>query len=152
MTPRAGLVTLALTATSCTRAPSAPPQPPIARAPEAPDATATAVPPSRPDPRRCLPLVSGCGCATVCALTMRVLPDGAHEVTHDHQDSRLDRATIERWCFDDTGRGSPAIVANASQRRCISVFYDGSSCGGECIPSLDALRCTRVGARCAPGP
>lgn len=99
---------------------------------------------------RCLPLVSGCGCAWVCAMTMHVLPDGAHEVVHDLQDSALARATVERWCFDDEGHGSPAAAARPTQRRCLDVFYDGSGCGGECIPRTDLLRCGLVGTRCAP--
>jgi hypothetical protein len=117
-----------------------------------PPAASPAAPVGVVGERRCLPLVSGCGCAYVCALTMNLLPDGAHEVTHDLQDSRLDRATIERWCFDAAGHGSPASAARADQRQCTEVFFDGTGCGGECIPRTDVLRCTLVGNRCAPGP
>jgi hypothetical protein len=141
-------VTLALLA-ACSRGtppPTAAPAPPTV----APVATPAAPITARTNERRCLPLVSGCGCASVCALTMNLLPDGAHEVTHDLQDSRLDRATIERWCFDAAGHGSPAQGARAEQRQCLDVFFDGTACGGECIPRTDVLRCALVGTRCAP--
>lgn len=98
--------------------------------------------------RRCLPLVSGCGCAYVCALTMHTLDGGVHEVVHDLQDSRLDRATVARWCFDADGHGSPAERASASERSCVEVFFDGSGCGGECVPRADLLRCTLTEGGC----
>jgi len=144
-------VALALVA-ACSRGAPPPAASPVSVPP--PDAPVVA---PRTDPvaaraaeRRCLPLVSGCGCAYVCALTMNLLPDGAHEVTHDLQDSRVDRATIERWCFDAAGHGSPASAARADQRQCMEVFFDGTGCGGECVPRTDVLRCALVGTRCAP--
>ena len=136
MRPLAALVVALL---ACTRAPPSG---------SSPARTATAAQP-RDEGRRCLPLVSGCGCASVCALTMHTRDGGVHEVSHDLQDSRLDRATVARWCFDADGRGSPAERASATERNCIEVFFDGSPCGGECIPRADLLRCTLTEGRCA---
>lgn len=121
---------------SCARAPRP------ARPPPAPPASAARDAPS------CLPLVSGCGCAYACAASVRALDGGVHEVAHARQDGRLDRATVERWCFDVDGRGGPASHAAASQTRCLDVFFDGTPCGGECIPRADLLTCASRDGRC----
>lgn len=133
------LASLAVVLLACTRAsPSG----------SSPTRTATTAQP-REAGRRCLPIVSGCGCAYACAVSMRALDGGVYEVSHDLQDSRLDRVTVERWCFDADGRGSPASHASAAQRTCAEVFFDGTGCGGECIPRADLLRCALVEGRCA---
>jgi hypothetical protein len=91
----------------------------------------------------CLPLVSGCGCAYVCASAMRELGEGRYEVSHDYQDSRLDEAVVQGWCFDPEGRGSPQPGAPETHQNCLDVFFDQTPCGGECIPSTDFLACRR---------
>lgn len=142
------VVTLALLAAACTRGapPSAPPP-----AVTTPLATRPAV--TAPvDGPRCLPIVSGCGCAYACASTVHLLDGGVHEVAHDLQDSRLDRVTVARWCFDAAGHGAPEQHANPAQRDCIEVFFDGTPCGGECIPRTDVLRCASVENHCAAAP
>jgi len=70
--------------------------------------------PTPTEDQHCLPLVSGCGCAYVCARSLRRIDAERWAVVHDYQDSRVDEATIERWCFDETGVGSSAdiVVAN----------------------------------------
>ncbi len=98
----------------------------------------------------CHPIVSGCGCAYQCATGMRETSPGHWQVTHDLQDSRLDDTETERWCFDDAGHGSPAAGAPATATRCIDVFFDGTPCGGECIPTAAFLGCHASGDRCVP--
>ncbi len=127
------VVSLAIVTAACARGGAASPSPS-----SAPAAVVTA---PISEARRRLPIVSGCRCAYACATSVRALDGGVYEVTHDLQDSRLDRATIERWCFDRDGRGSPSRAATALQTRCFEVFYDGTPCGGECVPRTDVLRC-----------
>ncbi len=141
------VVPLVLLAVACTRG-----APPSAPSPAAATTTPGASVERRSDGPRCLPIVSGCGCAYACALTVHLLDGGVHEVAHDLQDSRLDRVTVERWCFDEAGHGAPERGANPAQRGCIEVFYDGTPCGGECVPRTDVLRCALVENRCAAAP
>ena len=135
------LLTLSMTACATRRsaAPHAVPQPHTAN--DAPPAVTGSDAP-------CLPLVSGCGCAYICASGFRRIDDRTYDVVHDLQDSRLDRATIERWCFDAAGHGAPARAANATMTRCRDVFFDGSPCGGECIPGVLSGRCEIIDGRC----
>lgn len=143
------VVTLALLTAACTRGapPSAPPPPVTTSPPAHPAVSAAPI-----DGPRCLPIVSGCGCAYACASTVHLLDGGVHEVAHDLQDSRLDRVTVARWCFDAAGHGSPERRANPAQRDCVEVFFDGTPCGGECIPRTDVLRCASVENHCAAAP
>jgi hypothetical protein len=88
-----------------------------------------------------LPIVSGCGCAYQCARALRTNPDGVWEVTHDFLDSTTVSAVIERRCFDDKGHAYAEAGAPKEATYCRRVFYDRSSCGGECIPTTAYLRC-----------
>jgi len=88
-----------------------------------------------------LPLVSGCGCAYQCARGLRPGADGVWEVTHDFLDSTTVRAWIERWCFDSKGHAYPEAGAPKDATYCRRVFFDGTPCGGECIPSTTYVRC-----------
>ncbi|MEI8254036.1 MAG: hypothetical protein WCJ30_00020 [Deltaproteobacteria bacterium] len=144
-------VLLALVASGCAspRRAATQPSPPSTR-----PAAAAPAPPDAPDSGAglCLPLVSGCGCAYVCARSLRRVDARAHEVVHDLQDSRHDRATVERWCFDDAGHGAPERAASGPMHRCTDVFYDGTPCGGECIASPQNTRCEVIEGRCRPRP
>ena len=112
-------------------------------------ASITAPAPTTPDAGPlCLPLVSGCGCAYACAQAVRRTGAQTYEVSHFGQDSRLDTAQVERWCFDAQGHGSPFNQAIAPQGPCRQVFYDRTPCGGECIPSLQFLQCVMAEGRC----
>jgi hypothetical protein len=97
----------------------------------------------------CLPVVSGCGCAYVCGESIRRNADGMYEVVHDFLDSTTVIATVERWCFDTAGHGSPALPTEGT--RCRDVFFDRSPCGGECIPTTAYLGCRVVEGRCVAG-
>lgn len=123
----------------------------------APETHAEPTPPAPPTPPpppastpTCHPIVSGCGCAYQCATGVHETSPGHWQVVHDLQDSRLDDAEIQRWCFDATGLGSPAAGPAANATRCLDVFFDGTPCGGECIPTTAYLGCHAVGDRCAP--
>lgn len=98
----------------------------------------------------CLPLVSGCGCAYVCAQSMRQIDETTHEVVHDHQDSRLDEAIVERRCFDAAGLAYPEEGAPPQATNCRDIFSDNTPCGGECIPSTQYLNCHNENGRCVP--
>lgn len=97
--------------------------------------------PAPPPDATVLPLVSGCGCAYQCARGLRVRPDGAWDVTHDLLDSATVRASIERWCFDAKGHAYPELGAPKEATECKRVFFDGTPCGGECIPTTTYVRC-----------
>ena len=130
--------------------PTSAPQSPASTQPAMATATVAASAPAAAAEPRCLPLVSGCGCAYVCAESMFQLDATHFDVVHDLQDSRLDRVTIERWCFDAQGHGTPEAANQAKGARCLEVFFDDTPCGGECIPSVEMLRCQHVAGRCAP--
>lgn len=99
---------------------------------------------------RCLPVVSGCGCAYVCGESIRCNPDGTYEIVHDFLDSATVSASVERWCFDAAGHGSPeAREGEVASAACLEVFFDGTPCGGECIPTTEFSRCGVVEGRCA---
>lgn len=98
----------------------------------------------------CLPLVSGCGCAYVCAQSVRQIDETRHEVAHDHQDSRLDEAIVERRCFDAAGLAYPEEAAPPQATNCRDVFSDNSACGGECAPTTQYLDCHNEDGRCVP--
>jgi hypothetical protein len=98
----------------------------------------------------CLPLVSGCGCAYVCAQSMRQIDATRHEVVHDHQDSRVDEAIVERRCFDAAGNAYPEQGAPREATNCRDVFSDNTPCGGECVPSTQYLNCHDENGRCVP--
>ncbi|MFN7700706.1 MAG: hypothetical protein ACK5U8_22600 [Deltaproteobacteria bacterium] len=98
----------------------------------------------------CLPLVSGCGCAYVCAQSLRQLDATRHDVVHDLLDSRTDEAVVERRCFDAAGHAYPEGGAPPEATNCRAVFYDLTPCGGECIPSTEYLDCHVIEGRCRP--
>ncbi|MEM9073637.1 MAG: hypothetical protein AAGE52_34425 [Myxococcota bacterium] len=125
-------------------APSAPPR---SESQTAESSDRAEVPQGAPsaDAPLCLPLVSGCGCAYQCARGEREV-DGQWQVSHDFQDSRLDNATVQRWCFDAAGRGRPA--QDGDRDGCREVFFDGTPCGGECIPTTAFLECHAVDQHC----
>lgn len=100
----------------------------------------------------CLPVVSGCGCAYACGTSLRRNADGTYEIVHDLLDSATVIAERARWCFDDAGRGTPAFAAEPAGQGCIDVFYDRTSCGGECIPQTAHLRCRAVEGACRSEP
>lgn len=133
------LVLLAVLAAACGAPRAADTAPPASeqageRTPAASEAAASA--PDDQDDLPCLPIVSGCGCSYACAQAVRRNDDGSFEVSHDLQDSRLDRATIGRLCLPDG--------------RCREAFEDGTACGGECIPTDAHFGCHRDGDRCVP--
>jgi hypothetical protein len=95
-------------------------------------------------------VVSGCGCAYVCGSSLRRNVDGTSEIVHDLLDSATVTSEVQRWCFDDAGHGSSA-PPDGGAAGCRDVFYDRSSCGGECIPSTQYLTChVADGGRCVP--
>jgi hypothetical protein len=141
VTSRSTVVVLALAALSACKSPHARQE--------------TAVPKdgaSRQADPVCHPIVSGCGCAYQCARGMRVDDTGRWQVTHDFQDSRLDDAVVERWCFDASGHGSRAGGAQVEATQCLDVFYDLTPCGGKCLPTVQYLRCHALANEdyCAP--
>ena len=105
-------------------------------------AKSTPPPPPAEDPTT-LPLVSGCGCAYQCARVLKKRDGETWEVIHDLQDSATTIAVIERWCFDEKGHGYPEKGAPKEAANCLRVFYDRTPCGGECIPSIQNLRCPK---------
>jgi hypothetical protein len=124
------LVLLAVLAAACGAPRAADTAPPPAASEEGAASAPT------DDELPCLPIVSGCGCSYSCAQAIRRNDDGSFEVSHDLQDSRLDRATIVRLCLPDG--------------RCREAFEDGTPCGGECIPTDAHFGCRRDGNRCVP--
>lgn len=96
----------------------------------------------------CLPLANLCGCTWGCAEGLEQEADERWLVTPLNTDLETIGATLERWCFDESGSGTRDTEANASQTRCTMVFVHGP-CGGECIPTNEHLdgcdsECERV--------
>ncbi len=91
---------------------------------------------------RCLPIVSGCGCAYQCARGLEENAAGQWRVVHEHLRSTTILATIERRCFDALGH----VVATSE--RCLDVFDDRSPCTGKCAPTTEYLDCRADGDRC----
>jgi hypothetical protein len=110
--------------------------------------TPPAGPPSGPiEDTLCLPLVTGCGCAIACSAVMNRVGD-RYEIVREFPDARLERATLERRCFDARGSAYPEDGAPPEATNCRDVFYDQSPCGGECIPTVEFLSCHIEDHRC----
>lgn len=91
-------------------------------------------------PRRCLPLVTGCGCADRCADGFQQA-DGTWGVVRPWGDSALAEVTLTRRCFDSRGVSYAEGHQPAAAALCIHVFAEPTGCGGECIPRTEFLRC-----------
>ena len=147
---RISSIALVAAALGCsTPTPEPAPQPAQVAIQEPGETAETTETPTPTEDQHCLPLVSGCGCAYVCARSLRRIDAERWAVVHDYQDSRVDEATIERWCFDETGVGSSAETGSTGEA-CQDVFYDRTPCGGECAPTTDFLECHFVDDRCIP--
>ncbi len=96
----------------------------------------------------CHPIVSRCGCAHQCATGLAQTSNGPWSVWHDSLDSASVQASLERWCFDDAGNGSPASVAPSRAKRCLDVFVEKQECSGGCGPTTAYLSCHAEGDRC----
>ena len=89
---------------------------------------------------RCLPLVSGCGCAERCGDGFQQA-NGSWGVVRPLGDSALDEVAVGRRCFDARGVSYDASSAPASASLCVDVFLEPQICGGECIPRTEFLHC-----------
>ncbi len=135
-------------------------EPPPDEAPEEAPAEAPVVQTSQAEPptpptgvpqsRRCLPLVSGCGCAHRCADGFQQA-DLSWGVPRPMGDSALDPVDLQQWVFDAAGSGHMR-VGEERDGEVIEVFYDRTPCGGECIPSRTFLSCGLIDGSCSPAP
>lgn len=111
----------------------------------------TSAPPEAFQPRLCLPLVSGCGCADRCADGLQQA-DGSWGVVRPFGDSALDEVTLGRRCFDPRGVSFHEGSAPEGAELCVDVFLADQVCGGECVPRTEFLRCALEDGTCATAP
>jgi len=90
--------------------------------------------------RRCLALVSGCGCADRCGDAFQQ-SDGSWGVVRPLGNGAPEEVSLGRRCFDDRGTSYEEGSAPASATLCIDVLLEAQFCGGACMPRTDFLRC-----------